>query len=1039
MTTVLETNDSSTAFSQKSTRQFFSSFVTTQSEVMKVKYSAILNAEPCSEEEFVMEEAIEKNNFCFATRPGFLNHDNKLSSSVSVSSNGYNGSITQRECTDEKTTNTTKHGAKKSRKNCNSLNKVKLARVTSRPSATTKPTSLKQKAEVEHLPRKNRVTAGKSKTVVDTKCETQATASVLDNREALDSAEKNGIKKRKKHVSCNDDINNGSQDYEIGLQRKQKSQQMQRAVRSNRSETCVMQSPNERASSSLEETCATQNSNSFKLDSTPDEPTHSQLKRQMSNYQHLPRHASPSERSKRPSVRLASLSRSSPDHHAKTRRLPRKRKSRAKAVYDQSDNLSIPDQRVLQKQTLSTVNAGVWKPKGQSKGQEAFNHRPNQKRQKASSAKVFEKEQQEEEMYLANTSSMSMDENGDLETDFNSYVTTQSEVMKLKYNTILQAEPCSKEEFDIEEETEENHSCFSTLLSNDNDSNKLFSSNECDDSIIQRECTNKITKQTTNTTRHVPKKSGKICNTVKAKLARVTSRPSATTKPTSLKQKAEVEHLPRKNRVTAGNSKAVVDAKCKTQATASVPDNREGLDSAVLGKKRKKNVSYNNCKNGSQDDETELQTKQKSQQMQRAVRSNTLQTCVTRSTTARASASLKETSATQNLIRNNSFQHSSPRSKPSPCQRKRQVSNCHHLSRHASPSKRSTRLSNRLASSSQSSPDRIPKTQHLQRKRKDTELGGKSHVEVVSDQSDDNSSLPVEGVRQKRAMPTVKAGVRKPRKPKCQSKSQEASNHSRNKKRQKACSGKGFEEKQEEEVYFPRPISTSMDENDDLESEITVSCHGPRHSLKWPDVSAGSSQHQIDTKRKGALSIQGIISPKNQVKKTRKTGFKSQKSIYADQGDNAAEQGTSNRRNEVDLVVNMTDDPDAVSVNPGIGTTVILPGLMDCVRYSEMGLYLGPDQKPMQPTDRLGFSKMFSSPKYSCGLLMLQPLQEKGLHHLICDTMIFCILQGTLHVTIRNTTFKLKFRDMFVIPPDSVYNIKNVTNTEAMLTYMQIK
>ena len=170
----------------------------TRSEDTKLKYSTILQVEPCSEDEFVIEDDTEENIFCISTLPGSLNHCNQLSSSESVSSNGHDGSIIQRECTNKKAkqANTTKHVPKKSGKNCNSVKKAKLTSVTTRPSAVAKPTSLDLKAgdEIEHLPRKKRVTSGNSKVVADAKCwKTGSTVSVLNNREAPGGAGKNVI------------------------------------------------------------------------------------------------------------------------------------------------------------------------------------------------------------------------------------------------------------------------------------------------------------------------------------------------------------------------------------------------------------------------------------------------------------------------------------------------------------------------------------------------------------------------------------------------------------------------------------------------------------------------------------------------------------------------------------------------------------------------------------------------------------------------------------------------------------------------------
>uniref|UniRef100_A0A8C4Q257 Uncharacterized protein n=1 Tax=Eptatretus burgeri TaxID=7764 RepID=A0A8C4Q257_EPTBU len=814
MTTLLKQNGSSTAFSQKSTDEFFNSSMMIQSELLNLKYSAILHAEPCSEDEFVIEEETENNHFSFLPLLGSVHHCHQMSS-VSVSSNEHDDSIIQSECTNKKIeqTNTTKHAPKKSGKNSNDLQKAKL---TTRSSAIAKPTSLDLKAgiEVEHLPRKKRVTAGDSKVVAAAKSwTTGSTVSVPDNREAPGCA----AKKRKKNVSYNNDDKNGSQDDETGLQRKQKSQQMQKSVRSKKLETCVTRSTTARVLSPFEKTCSTQNlipnNNSLQPSSPPDEPSPSQRKRQVSSYQHLARQASPSKQSKRVPDRLASPSRSSPDRLAKTRRPQGKRKdtelgekSCVESVRGQSDNSSIPNQRVLQKRARSTVKAGVQKSKGQRKDKEGFNYHPNQKQQKASSLEVFEEEKREEEMYLLSTSSVPMDENTDLESDFNSSV-TQSEDTKLEYSTVLQVEPCSEDEFVIMDDTEENNFCISTLPGSLNHCNPLsssvsVSSNGHDGSIIQRECTNKKAKQA-NTTKHVPKKSGKNCKSVKkAKLTSVTTRSSAVAKPTSLDLKAgdEIEHLPRKKRVTSGNSNVVADEKSwKTGSTVSVRNNREAPGSAA--KKRKKNVSHtDDSKNASQDAVTGLQRKQKSQQLQRPLRSKKLETCVTQST-ARVSSPFEETCPTQNLIPNNdSFQPRSP-----PDQRKRQVSNFQHFAQKERPGELSKR-----------SPDRLAKTRHLQRKRKDTELGENSLVEAICDQSDDNLSTSDQRVLQKRPRSTVKVGVRKS---KSQSKSQESFNRIHNQKERKARSAKVFEEQEEEEIYFSSTNSTSMDENRSLESD----------------------------------------------------------------------------------------------------------------------------------------------------------------------------------------------------------------------------
>uniref|UniRef100_A0A8C4NGM5 Centromere protein C n=1 Tax=Eptatretus burgeri TaxID=7764 RepID=A0A8C4NGM5_EPTBU len=268
-------------------------------------------------------------------------------------------------------------------------------------------------------------------------------------------------------------------------------------------------------------------------------------------------------------------------------------------------------------------------------------------------------------------------------------------------------------------------------------------------------------------------------------------------------------------------------------------------------------------------------------------------------------------------------------------------------------------------------------------------------------------------------------------------KGREAFNPRCNQRQQKAGSAKVFEEQEGEEMYFSNTSSTSMDENHILESE--TSSPGPRHNPKRPavqlyfsseDECAGSSQHQLHAQNKEGFSMQSIVSPKNQVKKIRRSRSKGRKcASNVDQGGDAAQQG--------DLFVNMVQRPDVDTVNPMIGTPVLVH--VDCVRTSEMCLHLGPDGNPMDPHDNLGICHIFSFPNFASGLLKIPPMKEKGLQSVKNNTMWFHILQGMLYVTILETSYVLKLGDTFFVPAGNVYNMKNIGQAEARLCFLQIK
>ncbi|XP_069486592.1 centromere protein C isoform X2 [Ambystoma mexicanum] len=84
--------------------------------------------------------------------------------------------------------------------------------------------------------------------------------------------------------------------------------------------------------------------------------------------------------------------------------------------------------------------------------------------------------------------------------------------------------------------------------------------------------------------------------------------------------------------------------------------------------------------------------------------------------------------------------------------------------------------------------------------------------------------------------------------------------------------------------------------------------------------------------------------------------------------------------------------------------------------------------------------RSLNQPRFSMGKMLLEPLQEKGIHFVHLNTMIFYIIAGKVMATLHCSEYHLKTGDYFFVPPGNFYNIKNLLkDARACILFVQLK
>ncbi|XP_064606441.1 uncharacterized protein LOC135471240 [Liolophura sinensis] len=122
--------------------------------------------------------------------------------------------------------------------------------------------------------------------------------------------------------------------------------------------------------------------------------------------------------------------------------------------------------------------------------------------------------------------------------------------------------------------------------------------------------------------------------------------------------------------------------------------------------------------------------------------------------------------------------------------------------------------------------------------------------------------------------------------------------------------------------------------------------------------------------------------------------------------------------------------------NPATANTETLEG---CIGTQTSAQYWGPTGQQGQTTDPYVLCKYFQEKAFSAGELVIRPMEEKPTQTVSESTMIFSILEGKLAVTIHETTSILQKRDVFYIPPENTYSLKNLRKTSAKLFFTQVR
>ncbi|XP_043916921.1 centromere protein C-like isoform X2 [Protopterus annectens] len=90
-------------------------------------------------------------------------------------------------------------------------------------------------------------------------------------------------------------------------------------------------------------------------------------------------------------------------------------------------------------------------------------------------------------------------------------------------------------------------------------------------------------------------------------------------------------------------------------------------------------------------------------------------------------------------------------------------------------------------------------------------------------------------------------------------------------------------------------------------------------------------------------------------------------------------------------------------------------------------------------SDVLAIHKNLIYSNFSAGKLVLGPYIEKEYQYVYNNSLVFYIITGSLSVTLYRTSYTLQTGDYFFVPPGNCYSIKNMTDSNALLTFTQIK
>ncbi|KAI8478049.1 hypothetical protein Bbelb_442170 [Branchiostoma belcheri] len=123
------------------------------------------------------------------------------------------------------------------------------------------------------------------------------------------------------------------------------------------------------------------------------------------------------------------------------------------------------------------------------------------------------------------------------------------------------------------------------------------------------------------------------------------------------------------------------------------------------------------------------------------------------------------------------------------------------------------------------------------------------------------------------------------------------------------------------------------------------------------------------------------------------------------------------------------ENPVIPVVNPATKEEV----LIDCVKTTSMFDFRGPQGRAATEEDGIKVCKALRQPQFGLGQIILEPRQEKG------TQFAYVVMEGKLAVTIHRSTMKLQTGDMFLIPAGNTYNIRNLRNDRARLSFCQIK
>ncbi|XP_063158118.1 centromere protein C [Candoia aspera] len=89
--------------------------------------------------------------------------------------------------------------------------------------------------------------------------------------------------------------------------------------------------------------------------------------------------------------------------------------------------------------------------------------------------------------------------------------------------------------------------------------------------------------------------------------------------------------------------------------------------------------------------------------------------------------------------------------------------------------------------------------------------------------------------------------------------------------------------------------------------------------------------------------------------------------------------------------------------------------------------------------EALSIYKYLSTPSFSAGKMILEPLKEKGYQYSHTDTLVFHISCGKLLLTLYDQNYCLTAGNYFFIPPGNIYNIRNLLNKECVILFTQLK